>query len=114
MSPPLSKVRRGAGQVFLSGELPLLPDGSLPQGIEAQTEQVFQRLEATLRGEGLGLADVVSVTAYLVNPADFAAFNHVYARRMPQPYPTRTTVQANLMMPGALLELTVVAVEQRG
>lgn len=112
MQPPLSKVRRAAGQVFLSGELPLLPDGSLPEGIEAQAGQVFDRIAATLQAEGLTLADIVSVTAYLVHASDFAAFNQVYRQRMPQPFPVRTTVRADLMLPGALLELTVIAAER--
>jgi hypothetical protein len=36
-------------------------------------------IAATLAGQGLALSDVVSVTAYLVDAADFAAFNGVYA-----------------------------------
>lgn len=63
------------------------------------------RIEATLRGEGLTQADVTSVTAYLVNPVDFAAFNRAYAEAFSEPRPVR----ADLMLPGALLELTVIA-----
>ncbi|HEX5388844.1 MAG TPA: RidA family protein [Burkholderiaceae bacterium] len=106
---PLSKTRRSADLVFLSGDLPLGPDGTIPTGIEAQTELTLDRIAATLATEGLGLNDVVSVTAYLIDPADFAAFNRVYAGRFSQPYPVRTTVRADLMLPNARLELTVVA-----
>ena len=49
------------------------------------------------------------VTAYLVNPVGFAAFNRAYAEAFSEPRPVRTTVRADLMLPGALLELTVVA-----
>jgi 2-iminobutanoate/2-iminopropanoate deaminase len=106
---PFSKTRTLGPLVFLSGDMPIGPDGKVPEGIEAQTALTLQRIAATLAGEGLGLADVVSVTAYLVNPADFAAFNRVYAEAFPEPRPVRTTVRADLMLPGALLELTVVA-----
>ena len=106
---PFSKTRSHGDLVFLSGELPLDTQGNVPEGIGAQTTLTLQRIEATLRGEGLTLADVLSVTAYLVNPADFAAFNHVYAKAFTEPRPVRTTVRADLMLPGALLELTVVA-----
>jgi 2-iminobutanoate/2-iminopropanoate deaminase len=109
---PFSKVRRAAGLVFLSGDLPIAADGSVPDGIEAQTTLTLQRITATLQSEGLTLADVVSVTAYLVNPADFAGFNRVYAGAFPQPRPVRTTVRADLMLPKALLELTVIASAQ--
>lgn len=52
---------------------------------------------------------MVSVTAYLVDAADFAAFNGVYAAAFAQPRPVRTTVRTDLMLPGALVELTVIA-----
>ena len=71
-SLPFSKTRRVGELVFLSGELPLVPDGAMPEGIEAQTALALERIAATLQSEGLGLNDVVSVTAYLVNAADFA------------------------------------------
>lgn len=106
---PFSKTRRAGDLLFLSGEMPIGAGGAMPPGIEAQAELTIDRIEATLREQGLDLSDLVSVTAYLVDPADFAAFNRVYARRLPQPYPVRTTVRADLMLPGALLELTVVA-----
>jgi enamine deaminase RidA (YjgF/YER057c/UK114 family) len=109
---PFSKVRRAAGLVFLSGELPIAADGSVPDGIEAQTALTLQRIAATLQGESLSLADVVSVTAYLVNPADFAGFNRAYAEAFAEPRPVRTTVRVDLMLPKALLELTVIASAQ--
>ncbi|MDN4592283.1 RidA family protein [Xenophilus aerolatus] len=111
MSPvlPFSKSRAVGQLVFLSGDMPIGPDGNVPEGIKAQTALTLQRIAATLESDGLNLADVVSVTAYLVNPADFEAFNRVYAEAFPEPRPVRTTVRADLMLPGALLELTVVA-----
>jgi 2-iminobutanoate/2-iminopropanoate deaminase len=106
---PLSKVRRAGALLFLSGELPLRDDGSIPDGIEAQTALTLDRIEATLKGEGLGLDDIVSMTVYLTHLEDFAAFNRVYAARFKAPYPSRTTVRADLVRPGARLELTAVA-----
>jgi len=106
---PFSKVRHSGGLVFLSGELPIVADGPMPEGIEAQTELTLDRITATLQGEGLDLSDVVSVTAYLTEQEDFAAFNKVYERRFPQPFPVRTTVRSDLMLAGARLELTVIA-----
>jgi enamine deaminase RidA (YjgF/YER057c/UK114 family) len=106
---PFSKTRESGGLLFLSGELAIGSDNAVPEGIEAQTSLALDRIEATLHGEGLSLRDVISVTAYLVDPADFAAFNRAYASRFTHPYPVRTTVRADLMLPGARLELTVVA-----
>ncbi len=108
-TPPLSKFRTGGNLVFLAGELPLNADGSVPAGIEAQTNVTIDRIEATLKSIGLDLGAVISMTAYLTDAADFAAFNRVYAQRFQPPYPARTTVRADLMRPGPRLELTAVA-----
>ncbi len=45
-----------------------------------------------LQAAGLSLADVVKVNVYLIDMADFAAMNTVYATVFEQPYPARTTV----------------------
>lgn len=106
---PFSKTRLSGDLLFLSGDLPLGADGAMPAGIEAQTHLTLDRIAATLAGQGLDLGDVVSVTAYLTEAADFAGFNRAYAARFTPPYPVRTTVRADLMLPDARLELTVVA-----
>lgn len=105
---PLSKVRRAGDFVFLSGELPFAEDGSVPEGIEAQTELTLKRIAATLEGEGLALGDVVSVAVYLTEKGDFAGFNEVYRRHFAEPFPTRTTVIAGLVA-DARIEITVTA-----
>lgn len=106
---PFSKVRAMRGFVFLSGELPLLEDGRVPEGIEAQTDRVLQRIAATLATQGLDLSDVVQVAVHLADGADFAAFNARYRQHFAEPYPVRTTVVAGLLVPGARLEVTVTA-----
>ena len=111
-SLPFSRVRRSRGFVFLSGDLPLLADGTVPEGIEAQTALTLDRIAATLKAEQLGLDDVVSVTAYLTRASDFAGFNTVYATRFSEPRPVRTTLCAALVLEGALLEITVIAAER--
>lgn len=106
---PFSRLRRAAGLVFLSGEVPFNADGSVPEGISAQTDLVLDRIGATLASENLTLDDVVSSTVYLVDPADFAAFNTAYARRFNAPLPVRATVVAALLVPHARIEISVIA-----
>lgn len=108
---PFSKTRRAGGLMFLSGELPLAPDGSVPAGIGAQTDLALERIAATLASQGLSLADVISCTVYLADKADFSAFNAAYARHFSDPLPVRTTVQAELML-DAKIEITVIAQER--
>ena len=107
--PPLSKTRLHGDTLYLSGELGFEADGSLPDGIEAQTRNCLERIKTTLEGAGRTMDDVLSCTCYLTNAADFAAFNAVYASYFADPLPTRTTVEAKLMLPGGLVEITAVA-----
>lgn len=94
--------------VFVAGQGPMdVQTGTVPDGIEAQTENVLRNLEAILRGAGCSLADVVKVTAHLADLQDFAAFNAVYQRYFPEPWPVRTTVGSSLM--GILVEIDVIA-----
>ena len=87
--------------------------GEVPEGIEAQTEQVISNVETALRIAGLTLDDVVRSTVHLQElDRDFAGFNSVYARRFPAPYPVRTTVGSTLA--NILVEIDVMAVKRAG
>ena len=110
MSVPLSKVRKLGKTYYLSGELGFSAPGVLAEGgVAGQTKQCLENIKATLAGEGLSLDDVVTATCYLVNPSDFGAFNEVYASYFGDPKPSRTTVGIELMLPEALVEITVIA-----
>ncbi|MDC4876288.1 RidA family protein [Acinetobacter baumannii] len=108
MQLPFSKAVESHGFIFLSGEVPLNADGTIPEGIEAQTELVLNKIAQTLSQQSATLNDVVSVTVYLTDKSDFASFNQVYERFFVQPYPVRTTVIADLVIE-AKIEITVIA-----
>ena len=105
---PFSKVRRSGSTVYLSGGIGFNADGSLPEGIEAQTQNCLEGIKKTLESEGLALSNVISCTCYLTDRADFAAFNSVYATFFSDPLPVRTTIGCELMV-DAKVEITVIA-----
>jgi 2-iminobutanoate/2-iminopropanoate deaminase len=100
--------------VFLAGQGGADPaTAGLPDGIEAQTEQVFRNIEALLAEEGLTLADVVSCLVHLSDLALFPAYNAVWEGVFTaEPRPVRTTVGAALLG-GMLIEVTAIA-QRRG
>ena len=105
---PYSHLAVAAGLVFTAGFGPQDPQtGAVPDGVEAQTEAVIRNVERALAEVGLDLSHVVKVTAHLADLADFAAYNGVYERMFPAPYPVRTTVGSQLT--GILVEIDVVA-----
>lgn len=85
-------------------------DGSVSLDIADQTRAVITNIADLLATEGLGLDHLVQVTCYLVDMADFAAYNSAYAEFFDHTGPTRTTVAVHqLPHPHLLIEITAVA-----
>lgn len=77
--------------------------------IEQQTAQVLNNLEASLAAAGLRWEHVVKVAAHLSHlHRDFAGYDLVYRSRLPEPWPVRTTVGADLLL-GMLIEVDLIA-----
>ncbi len=111
---PFSHAVEADGFVFLTGQMPTLPDDDsapLPEGIEAQTRRVMDNLILVLRGLGLGLQHVLSVRAYLTRfEQDYAPMNAVYRSYFPlDRLPARTCVGVTGLARGALVEIDLVA-----
>jgi 2-iminobutanoate/2-iminopropanoate deaminase len=106
---PYSPAVRAGDFVFASGQVPRDPvTGALAGAdVATQTRQTLSNLQRVLEQAGASLADVVSVTVYLARADDWAAMNEVYAEMFHQPYPSRTTVGAELR--GILVEISAVA-----
>jgi 2-iminobutanoate/2-iminopropanoate deaminase len=100
---------KAGGFVFVSGQVPRDPaTGALVgEDVESQTKQVVANVSRALQAAGASLSDVVSVIVYLADIDDWGKFNAVYKELMPQPYPTRTALGANLR--GIFVEMSAVA-----
>lgn len=106
---PLSSAVEVDGILYLSGALPLVAGKLAGDDIETQTNAVFDNIEALLAKEGLTLGHVFKVTTWLTRKEDFAGYNGVYAKRLADPFPARSTVICDLAMPGALIEVEATA-----
>lgn len=108
-APPYSPVVVAGDLVYTAGQVAMDRSGAVVAGgIAEQTEQALRNVAACLAAARCGMDDVVKTTVFLVDFADFAAFNDVYARHFDPPYPARSTVQVGLA-PGLLVEIEVVA-----
>ncbi len=88
-------------------------DGSVRLDIREQTRAVIENIRDILRSVDSDLSDLVQVTTYLVDMADFAGYNEVYAQFFDHTGPTRTTVAVReLPHPHLLIEITSVAIRQ--
>jgi 2-iminobutanoate/2-iminopropanoate deaminase len=108
---PYSQAIKANGLVFVSGQLALKPDHAeiVGDSIGAQTEQIFDNLQAILEEAGSGLDRIVKTTVFLVDLDDFQGMNEVYARRVGQPAPARATVEISKLPSGARVEIEAIA-----
>jgi 2-iminobutanoate/2-iminopropanoate deaminase len=98
--------------VFVSGQGATDPlTGRLAgDDIESQTEQVLANVAAILEAAGSSLQHVLRCGVFLVDMAEFARMNAVYARVLGGHRPARTTVQvAALPMAGLRVEIDAIA-----
>lgn len=108
---PYSQAVKAGGLLFTAGQIPLDPATmTLVEGdITIQTERVMRNLEAVLAAAGTSFGRVVKTTCFLVDLADFPAFNEIYGRSFTASPPARSTVQVAKLPLGALVEVECVA-----
>jgi reactive intermediate/imine deaminase len=101
-------VRCGA-TVYLSGQIGLDPATmEVVPGIEPQIRRVFENLRAVAQAAGGGLGDIVKLTVYLTDLANFARLNEIMANCFTEPYPARAAVGVASLPRGALVEVDAV------
>jgi len=107
---PYSQAIVANGFVFCSGTAGMDPvTGALAEGIEAQTEQALQNLEAILTEAGTAMDNLVKTTIFYSRVEDFTTINTIYARYMPDPPPARSA-PANVILPrGILISIDAIA-----
>jgi 2-aminomuconate deaminase len=113
--------RIAGGLVFVSGTSSRRPDdsfvgaevdadGAVHLDIRAQTRAVIANIADILAAAGAGLADLVTITTFLVSMDDFDAYNEVYAEHFDESGPARTTVAVHqLPHPHLLIEIQATA-----
>ena len=107
---PYSQAIIANGLLFLSGQIPIDPEtGNVPDGIEAQTQQVLKNMSAILASENLSTENVVKTTIFLKNMDDFATVNAIYATYFPVNPPARSTVQIARLPKDVLIEIEAIA-----
>jgi len=96
--------------LYVSGQTPGLADGSVPDGAEAQTRVVLDKIEAILTEHGLGWASVVKLTYYLCDIGDLGALRRVLFEVLPEPRPAATlAVVSGLVDVRFVVEIDAVA-----
>lgn len=110
-SPLYSQGVKVGTTIYVAGMAGIDPRNGTMAGpsIQEQTRQSISNCRAVLEAGGAGLADVVSVTVLLANPADWSGLNEAYATAFPTNPPTRMVCRLGPELPGVLVSIAMIA-----
>lgn len=96
--------------LYVSGQIALDEEGAVlfHGDVARQTTYALEQIEKIAQTQGGGLGSVASVSVFLTDIEDFAAYNRAYAEKFGSHAPARTTVRAELAIPGLLVEISAV------
>lgn len=94
--------------IYLSGQLGVAPDGTLPESFPDQVRQALENVSTVLRAAGSSLSLVAKVNIYVTDFSRLREMNAVYPEYFPH-RPAKTTVQIARLDKGAQIEVEVVA-----
>jgi 2-iminobutanoate/2-iminopropanoate deaminase len=80
--------------------------------ISAQTSLAFGAIQKVVEEAGFKMTDIVSVNVYLVDINDIDKMNEVYRKLMPDPKPTRVTIEVGHIRSGGRIEISCIAIKQ--
>jgi len=100
-----------AGVAYISGQLPIGPNGPLPPTatFEDQARQVLANVSAAVTAAGSDLSKVLKCTVYVVDIADWPTFNRLYAETFGDHRPARAVVPVSPLHYGYRVEMEAVA-----
>lgn len=107
---PYSQAIKANGFLFVSGQIPLTPNGELAgDDIKTQTKQVLKNLKAILKEADLSLKDTVKTTIFLKSMDDFSIVNEIYAQAFKEHKPARSTIEISKLPKDVLVEIELIA-----
>ena len=107
---PYSQAISTGNLLFISGQIPVNPaDGTIPEGIKAQTAQSIANIKAILAEAGMTFDNVVQTTVFLSDMNNFVPMNEVYAENFTAPFPARSAVAVKDLPKQVLVEIETIA-----
>src|SRR3984957_5850821 len=77
-----------------------------------KTTLTLGAIQKVVEEAGFKMTDIVSVNVYLVDINDIDKMNEVYKKLMPDPKPTRVTVEVGHIRSGGRIEISCIAIKQ--
>lgn len=108
---PYSQAVKSNGFVYLSGQVPLTPEGKLveSENIQDHARQALNNLKAVLEAAGSSLDKVIKVNVFVTDITEFAKINEVYNEYFGASKPARSLVAVAALPVNARFEVEAVA-----
>lgn len=107
--PQAVEVTGSTRWLYLSGQIPVAPDGSLAPDFTGQCDQVWTNIETQLAAAGMTLDNLVKVTTFLSDRAHALENREVRLRRLAGRQPALTVIVAGIFDAAWLVEIEAVA-----
>lgn len=107
---PYSQATKGAANLFTSGQLGINPvTGELPQDFTAQARQAFENVKSIVEAAGGSMQNVMKITIFLTDMANFPAVNAVMQEYCCAPFPARSCFAVAALPKGGAVEVEAIA-----
>lgn len=108
---PYSQAIEAGGFIYVSGQLPIIPETGelIKDDIEKETHQCLLNAKAILKEAGVDFNQVVKVVVYLKNIQQFALMNGVYAQYFNDHKPARAAFEVANLPLYADVEIEMIA-----
>ena len=112
---PFSPARQAGPTLYVSGQIPVKPDGTVVKdSIAEQTKQTMDNIAAVLKDHGYTFADVVNITVYLSDMKHYPEMNAAYRDYFPNgKFPARACTGGLQLAFGADLEISAIAYKDK-
>lgn len=108
---PYAQGMQYGNTIYTSGQLPInMQTGELESEIKQATKASLDNVSAVLACGGASMSDVLKVTIFLKDLADFVAMNEVYTTYFPSNPPARSCVQVAKLPKDAVIEIEAIAI----
>lgn len=102
----------GAETVFVSGQVGMAADGTIPDTLAEQADLALGNIAVCLSAHGLGLESLVKMTTFIVCGQDARGLQAVFGRHLGAHRPASTGVFVQqLMHPALQIEIEAIAVK---
>lgn len=95
--------------VYISGQVGVAKDGSIPDDLATQARNVWVNLEAQLRAVGMGVGNIVKITTIVTDQAHLGEVRKARAEALGDLKPASTLIIAGLVNPALKVEVEAIA-----